>query len=99
MFSLTIFNPIENIRRGTINYFPRDLKNLLRKIRHGLAHQRIKPEHEIVNGENKFIGVTIKNIFKEYNGNEHTDLEITFTRKQLKEFALFIANEYLKNNP
>ena len=67
---------------------PRDLDNLLRKIRNGISHQHITP---VSSKSNKWTGV----IFKDYNSNHTQGLHIEFTIAELKEFALFIANSYL----
>ncbi|NOT49389.1 MAG: hypothetical protein HOP17_16820 [Acidobacteria bacterium] len=86
------FEPIKKIRRtGGIEYYPKDLKNLLRKIRHGLAHQRIVPKFRQTDGKNIIEGINIKNYFEEQGKMNHLDLEIEFSRKQLKDFALFIV--------
>ena len=88
---LRIFNPIKKIKNGVIMYYPKTLKVLLQKIRNGLAHQHIEP----VNKNGKFIGVKIYNYF-DNKYKTHMDLDVQFTRKQLQNFALFIADEYLK---
>jgi hypothetical protein len=102
MFDLKHFEPIRRklgqTKGGGIEYYPKDLTNLLRKIRHGLAHQKITPEIENRNGKKIITRLNIKNYFKDYQKVKHLDLEIEFTQDQLKEFALFIGKEYLKNN-
>lgn len=86
---IRIFSPIQRINKGgVITYYPNTLKVLLQKIRNGLAHQHIEP----VNKNGKFVGIIISNYFD----SAHQDLEIQFSRNQLEKFALFIANEYLK---
>lgn len=67
---------------------PRDLDNLLRKIRNGISHQHITP---ISSGLNKWTGV----IFKDYNPNHSQGLHIEFSIAELKIFALYIADSYL----
>lgn len=67
---------------------PRDLNQLLRRIRNGISHQHIIP---ITDGLNKWSGV----IFEDYNKNHVRGLHIDFTIAELKEFALYIANSYL----
>lgn len=65
-----------------------DLKNLLNRIRNGIAHQRI----ETINENNKWKGVIIQDCDR--NGNVGLNLELkTF---ELRKFAFFIADEYLK---
>lgn len=89
-FRLLIFEPIKSIKKSRIIYYPKTLKVLLQKIRNGLAHQRIEP----VNQNGKFAGVIIRNYFDD--AQTHQDLEIQFSQHQLKDFALFVADEYLK---
>uniref|UniRef100_A0A7V3KNL1 pEK499-p136 HEPN domain-containing protein n=1 Tax=candidate division WOR-3 bacterium TaxID=2052148 RepID=A0A7V3KNL1_UNCW3 len=84
------FEPIHRITNGNIEYYPKTLKILLKKIRNGLAHQNIEP----VNNNGFFSGVIIRNYYG--GGNNRPDLEIEFNRNQLERFALFIADEYLK---
>ncbi len=91
-FRLETFKPIEHIKKKSgVKYHPKTLAVLLEKIRHGLAHQHIEP----VNENAKFAGVIIKNYFPPNSCN--IDLEVRFNQQELKEFALFIADEYLKN--
>jgi hypothetical protein len=67
---------------------PRNLDNLLRKIRNGISHQHITP---VSSALNKWTGV----IFKDYDSNHTQGLHIEFTIAELKIFALYIANSYL----
>ncbi len=64
------------------------LKNLIKKVRNGISHQHI----ECVDKKGKWTGVTIRD-FNTRNGNKQ-ELEIKWTPKQLKEFALFVADSY-----
>ena len=89
-FNLKIFKPIRNTNNSGVTYYPKTLKVLLQKIRNGLAHQNIEP----VNENGKFVGVIIRNYFNK--ANRHLDLDVHFSQQELKDFALFIANEYLK---
>ncbi len=73
-----------------MTYYPKTLKVLLNKIRNGLAHQHIEP----INENGNFVGVIIRNYFDD--AKVHKDLEVYFSQQELKEFALFIADEYLK---
>jgi hypothetical protein len=62
-------------------------------MRHGLAHQNVWPVN--LNGE--FCGVRIKNFLDEgFKLRDDPDLHVQFSEQELKAFALFIANEYLK---
>lgn len=88
-FGIHKFEPIQSIRKENIKYYPKTLKVFLQKIRNGLAHQNIQP----VNENETFKGVIISNYFDK--AKKHEDLKVEFGRDQLKEFALFIANEYL----
>lgn len=89
-FHLSVFEPIEKIKHSVITYYPKTLKVLLRKIRNGLVHQYIEP----VNRKGDFVGVIVRNYFDK--SKTHQDLEIYFSQQELKEFALFIADEYLR---
>lgn len=71
---------------------PRDLENLLRRIRNGISHQRIEPISDI---NNKWVAV----IIEDYSGDNICGLRIHFTIKELKKFALFIGNSYLSELP
>jgi len=83
------FEPIHRKRNDEVDYYPKTLKILLKKVRNGLAHQNIEP----VNTDGLFTGIKIMNFF---NGvKRDLDLEIEFNRKELESFALFIAKEYL----
>lgn len=90
-FELLRFEPIKEIKGPEFKYYPKTLKVLLQKIRHGLAHQNIEP----INENGQFTGVIIKNYYPSNSGN--LDLEVHFSQQELKNFALFIADEYLKN--
>jgi hypothetical protein len=87
---LEIFEPKKKINGGIITE-RKTLRVLLKKIRHGLAHQHIEPANE----NSKFAGVIIRNYYPPNNGQ--IDLEVHFSQQELKDFALFIADEYLKN--
>lgn len=89
-FKLQCFEPIKEMKESGFIYYPKTLKVLLQKIRHGLAHQNIEP----VNENGQFTGVIIKNYYPPNSGN--LDLEVHFSQRELKDFALFIADEYLK---
>ncbi len=60
-----------------------------------MCHQHIEPYNE----PEKWVRITVRNYYKYGNSKpkkEEMDLEVTFTWPQLKGFALFIAEEYLK---
>jgi len=65
-----------------------DLKNLLGRIRNGIAHQRI----ETITTKDKWTGVIIQDVDPR---TQLIGLNLTLTTKQLREFALFIASKYL----
>jgi hypothetical protein len=88
------FEPIRRIERdGTRKYYEKTLQVFLKKIRNGLAHQNIEP----VNENRHFLGVVIKNYFDDSARKKgDPDLHVQFSAKELEQFALFIADEYLK---
>ena len=66
-----------------------DLKNLLNRIRNGIAHQRI----ETINDDNnKWKGV----IIQDFDRNNNLGLHLELKTSELRKFAFFIADEYLK---
>lgn len=65
-----------------------DLKNLLTRIRNGIAHQRI----ESVSEDNKWKGIIIKDCDRQDN----VGLNLELKTSELRKFAFFIADEYLK---
>lgn len=87
-FTISIFEPIETIKNGKKIFFPKTLKVLLKKIRNGLAHQNISPKN--INGVLNSIVITNKY-------RDHTDMVVEFTEFELKNFALFISQTYLKS--
>lgn len=62
-------------------------KNLLRRVRNGIAHQRI----ETISKDGKWTGVIIQDLNKDETVGLHMELSI----EELKIFANFIANRYL----
>ena len=76
------------------NYFfdPRnfhsDLKNLLNRVRNGIAHQRI----ESISENGKWKGV----IIQDYDRNNKLGLNLELTTAELRKLAFYIADEYLK---
>ena len=89
-FQILRFKPLQKGRKGKPKDCKKNLKILLQKIRNGLAHQNVQP----VNQNGQFEGVVIKNYFPDNQGVLDTHLQ--FSKKELNDFALFIANEYLK---
>jgi hypothetical protein len=66
-----------------------DLKNLLNRIRNGIAHQRI----ETINDDNnKWKGV----IIQDYDRHNNLGLHLELKTSELRRFAFYIADEYLK---
>lgn len=57
-----------------------------------MSHQQI----QCVGNNGKWNSVTIKDI-NSFNQN-NIELEVTWTTKQLKDFALFVADSYLNEN-
>ncbi len=84
-FNLIHFKPIKSRKKGIIKYYPETFEILLKKIRNGLAHQRIEP----LNQDGQFVGVVIQ--------TEESDLIVEFTRQQLESFAFYICDKYLNN--
>jgi len=66
-----------------------DLKNLLNRIRNGIAHQRIET---INDNNNKWKGV----IIQDYDRNNNLGLHLELKTSELRKFAFYIADEYLK---
>jgi hypothetical protein len=84
------FEPIRRKNRlGVPEYYPKNLKTFLKKVRNGLAHQNIIP----VNTKGIFSGVIIRNYFGA--GKKDLDLDVKFNRKELERFALYVAGKYL----
>lgn len=91
-FSIHYFEPIET-KRGGIQFSPKTLATLLEKIRHGLAHQHIFP----MNADGQIKSVIIENYFDNQDKvNNNPDLRVEFSPEELEEFAVYIADEYLK---
>jgi len=87
MLNGIVFNPTKNTKNGWIPD-KHNLRNLLKKIRNGVSHQQI--ECEEING--KWNKVVIRDFNMRNNNN--LELEIHWTPKQLKKFAIFVANKY-----
>ncbi len=85
-----LFNPTKKKKGDGYVSDKKSLKNFLKKIRNGIAHQQIEPINE--NGEWK--GVRIKDI-NDFN-NKNLELEIEFTIKELRDFAFFISTKYIE---
>ena len=68
----------------------RTLKVLLRKIRNGIAHQRI----ESINEDGRWIGIIIEDINGRNNNN--VELRIKFQIEEFRNFAIFISSKYVE---
>ncbi|MBE0539182.1 MAG: hypothetical protein IH620_05670 [Ignavibacterium sp.] len=93
-----LISDVEVLKDVQINIFepklfniiqPKSLNNFLKRMRHGFAHQNIIP----INENKEFVKIQIINEYRKV-----IDLDVTFTREQLRDFALFIANTYLKSH-
>jgi hypothetical protein len=94
-FTIARFTPIKKRTRDGFEFYSPTLGVLLRKLRNGLCHQNIEPSNE----SGKWDSITVRNHYEYGNSKpkkKEMDLEVTFTWPQLKGFALFIAEEYLK---
>lgn len=69
-------------------HFHYDLKNLLNRIRNGIAHQRI----ETISDNGKWKGVVIQ----DYDKHNNLGLNLELKTSELRKLAFFIADEYLK---
>jgi hypothetical protein len=83
------FKPTKRKRDNTWVEDKKSLKNLIKKVRNGVSHQQI----ECVDDNGLWDRVIIRD-FNLYNNN-NLELEISWTPKQLKIFALFVADSYL----
>lgn len=93
-FTTHHFEPICSAKKGSVKkLYPKTLRVLLQKIRDGLAHQNIEP----VNGDGAFEGVIIWNLF-DRGGLKQRDMKVEFSKNELKSFALFIADAYMKQS-
>ena len=81
------FNPTKR-QNGNWVADRKNLRNLVKKVRNGVSHQQI----ECIDDNGKWDKVVIKD-FNSYNQN-NLELEVSWTPKQLKEFALFVADNY-----
>ncbi len=86
------FEPIEKIKNAKVTYYPKTLRTLLRKVRNGIVHTHI----EAINDNGQFAAVGIRNYF-EPKTKTYLDMHLEFSQEQLRVFALFIADEYLKH--
>ncbi len=81
------FQPTKRRKKGFVDD-DKTLKNFIKKIRNGISHQQIWSEGT----KDKWTRVIIRD-FNVYN-NDNLELEVKWTIKQLRTFALFIANSY-----
>jgi hypothetical protein len=93
--TIALFEPIKaKGENGRFECYPRSLGAFLRKVRHGFGHGLVTP----INQDEKWVGISIENYFPTKDAADaKKDLQVTFTMQQLKAFALFIADEYLKS--
>lgn len=68
------------------------LKDFLRLLRNGIAHQNVEPTKK----ENIWAGVKFYNLNN--GGKGKINFEVVFTQEELRKFALFLANKYLELN-
>ncbi len=68
--------------------FNNDLKNLLNRIRNGIAHQRI----EAISENNKWKGI----IIEDYDMAGNLGLHLELTTAELRRFSFYIADNYLR---
>lgn len=64
-----------------------DLKNLMNRIRNGIAHQNI----QVIGKDNKWATIIIEDQDKSGHIGLHLELKI----EELKKFAIYIADEYI----
>lgn len=64
------------------------LKQFIRKIRNGIAHQNLMPTSD----NDHWKGIRIWN----HNTNGIKDFEVEFTISELKNFALFVGNKFIE---
>ncbi len=84
-----LFNPTTK-KKGQYVSDKKSLKNFLKKIRNGTAHQRIEP----INENGKWKGIKIEDINDANNKN--LELKIELTIKELRDFAFFISTKYIE---
>jgi hypothetical protein len=92
-FHQHIFEPIERLAKQNKQpiLYPKTLRVFLRKMRNAICHQNI----EAINKNEKFASVSFRNYF-EPTTRQYLDMHIEFTQDELKTFALFVAEQYLK---
>jgi hypothetical protein len=82
------FNPTRRENRQWVND-EKNLRNLIKKVRNGVSHQEI----QCIDDNGKWDSVIIRD-FNTYNNN-HLELEVRWTPRQLKTFSLFVADSYI----
>jgi|GEM_PF-673798 len=82
-----IFNPT---KRKNNNWVAdkQNLRNLIKKVRNGVSHQQI----ECLDKNGRWDKVIIRDFNTSNNNN--LELEVRWTTKQLKKFAIFVADNY-----
>lgn len=83
-----IFNPTKRKNNEWVKD-KHTFKNFIKKVRNAVSHQQI----ECVGNNGKWESVTLRDI-NSFNQN-NIELEVTWTTKELKKFALFVADSYL----
>lgn len=83
-----IFNPTKRKNNQWVQD-KHTFKNLIKKVRNAVSHQQIL----CVGNNGKWESVTLKDI--NFFNNNNIELEVTWTTKELRKFALFVANSYL----
>lgn len=82
------FNPTKRIGGKQWTADKKNLRNLIKKVRNGVSHQQI----ECVDNNGNWDRVLIRD-FNMHNNN-NLELEVSWTPKQLKQFAIFVADSY-----
>ena len=83
------FNPTKRKKNQWIDD-QQTFKNLIKKVRNAVSHQHIK----CVGNDGKWESVTFRDV--NFFNQNNIELEVTWTTKELKKFALFVADSYLK---
>jgi hypothetical protein len=88
--AIGLFEPIKDWGE----FYPKTLGYFLKKVRNGFGHGLVTP----INQGEKWVAITVENYFPSKDAlGAKQDLQVTFTMPQLRDFALFIADEYLKS--
>lgn len=82
------FNPTRRENHQWVND-EQNFRNLIKKVRNGVSHQEI----QCIDDNGRWDSVIIRD-FNAYN-NSNLELEVSWTPKQLKTFAVFVADSYI----